>query len=152
MFYRIKFNKSAYSASLSVGNEIMICSPISSEINLSLTVTRSPLWKRMVGTSGELKVDGEPAQIIDQATSTEIGELVKSIPDAQLSIKKFERHSIDQIPFGQKVALVSSKHLPRGVYEFIRLRETLTFVLDHMRDQEVLWPAHNNDQTPLGLC
>ena len=149
--YRIKVNRSAFSSSYNAGNEIMICSPISSKSNLSLTVVRSPLWKRLVGTSGELKIDGQSSQTIDQATSTEIGELIKSIPDAQLSIKKFERHSIDQIPFGQKVALITSKHLPRGVNELKRLRETLTFVLLHMRDQKILWPAHNNEQTQLGL-
>ena len=115
IYYENKFNKSAANTIANTGNRMTVISPINTDQNFRLTVTKESLWNKIFKSNQRLKIETSETSIKNSLPLDEIQELITVFPDFVLSVRKYEKHQNEQIAFDETVLIINSKYQPEKI-------------------------------------
>lgn len=144
IYYENKFNKSSnFGSSFPIGNRLTIVSPIEMRKKLRLTVQKTTLWKRLLNSNEQLKIEISDNQKNNFLPIDEIAVVTEFFPDLKVTIKEFDKYQNQQIPFGQIVLMIETKYQPEELEHLQKSRGVITSILQKLAESKKIKPVHN---------
>ncbi len=139
IFYENKLNKSTeYGSSFNLGHKMMLVVPIEPNQKLEVKINRNSFWNRFTKRNQNLRIITNGAETKNLFPITEIENLMKSLPDLEISIKSFNFKQNPNIQYGQKVVSIESKHCPTELNELELSRIIMTKILTELLNKNIV--------------
>ncbi len=139
IFYENRFNKSTdYGASFNLGHKMMILVPVELIQELEIKIKRNSFWNRLVKQNQNLSIITNGAETKVLLPLIEIENLIKCLPDLEISIKSFNLKQNPNVQFGKKVLVMESKYYPTELEELQLSRNIIIKILTELQNRNLL--------------